>query len=129
MYVLKSCVGNIVGLETEAEPAAGRPRAAQEGEIWETQRATETQERGGGEEEEERGGGEEEEERGGGEEEEERGGGEEEEERGGGEEEEERGGGEDEEERGGCQVKFWFHTQTCIFISTEFPHKWTTWKY
>ncbi len=33
MYVLKSCVGNIVGLETEAEPAAGRPRAAQEGEI------------------------------------------------------------------------------------------------
>ncbi len=109
MYVLKSCVRNIVGLETEAEPAAGRPRAAQEGEIWETQRATETQERGGGEEEEERGG--------------------EEEERGGGEEEEERGGGEDEEERGGCQVKFWFHTQTCIFISTEIPHKWTTWKY
>ncbi len=87
MYVLKNCVGNIVGLETEAEPAAGRPRAAQEGEIGETQRATETQERRGGEEEEERGGGEEEE-------------------RGGGEEEEERGGGEEEERGGGCQVKF-----------------------
>jgi len=53
--MLKDCVGNVAGVETEAEPAAGRPRAAQEGKIWETQRDTEAQERGGGEEEEERG--------------------------------------------------------------------------